>query len=288
MLKRSYPTEDEIPEDDKGHYEEKDGEWELQVDLAGLIPSKKLDEFRNRNHELENKLKPWQAFIDEEVTTEFIREALTTVQGLKDGELIKAGKSQELIDAATVDLKSAHEKAIMGLTGEKDQAQERLKKLTIEGQLLEIGLALGLKKSAAEDLINRGTKVWTLDESGKPVAMEGGKLIYGDDAEPLEMTKWVAGLVKTAHHMFESSTGSDAPGSDAPAGDANYNKLKSQNPYDRKGGHFSLIQQGRLVKNPATQALAIKLGGLVGVGDEVAKQVEQYNARMKRQLAPVG
>lgn len=190
----------------------KDGE-DYRLDVEGMVPKAALDEFRENNvtlkkanEDLAAKLKSFDG-----IDVEKVKELQETERKVKDGELIKAGKIDELIQSRLAPiLKEASDKA-----AEKDKQIQDLSRqmdtMTIDTRLTEIGTKKGLRPTAIEDMLHRGRKTF-VRQDGKVLAVgRDGAQLLSKTGEPLSMEHWVEQLSTDAPHLFQSSSGGGAP-----------------------------------------------------------------------------
>jgi hypothetical protein len=64
-----------------------------------------------------------------------------------------------------------------------------------------------------QDILSRGRGVWSLDDNGTPVPMNGKEVIYSKDGkEQISMTEWAQSLLMDAPYLFEANSGGGANG----------------------------------------------------------------------------
>lgn len=225
------------------HYNETGGKWVL--DSPGAVPATRLDEFRQTNIDLKKKV---EAYGD--ITPEQAKE-------LKDKkETFEAGgtKTKEQIEAEVEKrvgaMKTEHQKALEAEQAKAKKLEGDLESLVIDKALIEAGGELGLRATAHEDLTYRGRQQFKLDEHGKPVAKDkDGNTLYNAAGDPLTPKDFVAGLTKTAAHLFDESSGSGAGGSgQGGKGGGNTNT----NPWKKET--YNLTQQSQIYKDSPDQA----------------------------------
>ena len=181
-----------------------DGAFYLNVD--GAVAKEKLDEFRDRNIQL---MKDMEKFKD--VDPEKYAQLKSEHDKLTEGELIKAGKVEELIASRVTAMKTAHEAAMAELKGRYDIGQRQLETLLIDNEVRAHATKAGVAATAVDDVLLRAKTMFKV-EDGKPVAKDAdGKVIYGKDGtNSIAIGDWLSGLKEQAPHLFAPSQGSNS------------------------------------------------------------------------------
>lgn len=185
---------------------------EYRLDVEGMVPKATLDEFREtnislkkENDGLKDKLKQFDG-----VDLAKWKELQATEQKLKDGELIKAGKIDELITSRLDPIKKEFQSKLDAAQKEKEQLASQLETLQIDDQLTKLATTKGLRPTAIEDMLARGRRVFRIKD-GKVVALDkDGAQLLTKSGDPLNMQAWVDSLATEAPHLFQSSTGGGA------------------------------------------------------------------------------
>lgn len=247
MPRASYATAAEIPENLKDEYEEHDGKMILKVegDHPRLVQKARLDEFRTNNITLQKKLDDLKD-ID---PAEFRR--LKEEVGKKGSSESQEEYNRRLAAAMEPVTKERDEfkKANERLTGE-------ISKLKISDAAIQAGVALGLRKSATEDLSERVSKAFKL-EDGKPVCYDSnGEKIYGANGL-LTVDEYVKKLLDTAPHLFENSGGTGAGSGSGSGGGTGGGSGASTGLNPWKSEHWNLTLQGEIIKKDPRRAEAL-------------------------------
>lgn len=193
-------------------YVKKGDEYHLDVD--DLPEDPKLDEFRTNNRKLNKELGETREALKQfdGVDPAKYKEYETTQQKLKDGELIKAGRIDELLTSKLDPIKKEFQTRIDESEQRNQTLSAQLEVLQIDNQLTELGTKKGLRPTAIEDMLGRGRKVFQLKD-GKVLALDqDGAQARTKSGDPLTMQTWLDGLATDAPHLFQSSTGGGSPG----------------------------------------------------------------------------
>ena len=205
-LKFTVAKLDEVPETVRSMYKQEGTAYVL--DVEGVVPKERIDEFRNNNIQLQQQLEKLK-HIDPTKYAELI--ALDTQ--VKEGELIKAGKLEEVVNLRVGEMKRTYETEKVTLSTQLSTANSQLALLLIDNTVKNAAIKNGVVDTALDDLVLRARSTYTLDK-GQPVPKnEKGEVIYGKDGTtPMSIDDWMTGLKKTAPHLFRGSSGSGANG----------------------------------------------------------------------------
>lgn len=205
-LKFTLAKLEEVPEAVRSMYRPEGTGYVL--DVEGVVAKEKIDEFRNNNIQLQQKLEKLQG-IDPVKYAELV--ALDTQ--VKEGELIKAGKLEEVVNLRVGEMKRTYEAQTTALTGQLSSANSQLSLLLIDNTVKNSAIKNGVADTAVDDIVLRARATYVV-EKGQPVPKNAnGEIIYGKDGTtPMSIDDWMAGLKKTAPHLFRGSQGSGANG----------------------------------------------------------------------------
>lgn len=205
MLKFKIAKLEDVAEEFRKFYSQgADGAFYLQVE--GAVAKEKLDEFRDSNIQL---LKDMEKFKD--VDPEKYATLKAEHDKLQEGELIKAGKVEELVAQRVAAMKTAHEAAMADLSKRYDVGQRQLETLLIDNEVRAHAAKVGVTATAVDDVLLRAKSMFKV-EDGKPVAKDSeGKIIYGKDGtNSIGISDWIGGLKEQAPHLFAPSQGSNS------------------------------------------------------------------------------
>jgi hypothetical protein len=212
----------ELPEAVQGLYKQgADGNYHLEVE--GLVPKTKLDEFRQNNIDLQKAKAELEAQVEKfkDIDPDKAKEALAKLKELDEKKLFDEGKIDELVESRVQTMRSDFESQIKALKDNNKALKDelaakdgRLKEVVIDQAITAAYDEMGvkIKPGALQDVLSRARGVWSLDEEGNPVAMDGDKKLFGKDGEnPLTVAEWAGGLMANAKHLFEESSGGGSP-----------------------------------------------------------------------------
>jgi len=232
VLKMVLKTLDGLPKEIAEKYEEKSGEFHLQVE--GAVPKSKVDEFRTNNIELNKALEDLKKKFDG-VDPEEYKKIKDDMVKMQDKKLLDAGKVDELLTQKTERMKQDYDARIDALSKENENlkgqisnSKKQLSSILIDTEITKAVTKVGqMKQGAMQDILNRGRSVWQLEE-GVPIPKKDDKLLYSKDGQHLmTFDEWAEMLTKEAPYLFEASAGGGAPGSDGKkfAGNVDLSKL---------------------------------------------------------------
>jgi hypothetical protein len=206
-LKYKVAKLEEVPEALRSQYKQ-EGEA-FVLDVEGVVARERLDEFRNNNIALQQQIDKFKN-IDPAKHAEL----LELQRQLNEGELLKAGKIDEVVNGRVAAMRSDLEGQLNTTKSELTTAQTQLAVLMIDNAVRAAAAANGVLPTAVDDLILRARTVYSMSKEGQPVPKnDKGEVIYGKDAtSPLAIGDWVIGVKKTAPHLFAGTSGSGAGG----------------------------------------------------------------------------
>ncbi len=195
----------------KKHYVQKGDEFHLDLE-GGLVPKAKLEEFRDNNHTLENKVKELEKKY-EGIDVDEARELLKISKQLKEKKLLDAGKVDELVAERVKELKAEHDKKTKDLTDKNETLTRALEVEKIDNGIMAAATKAGVRDTAIPDVLNRLRSVFKLVEGKVTPVGPDGKTIWGKDGvTPQTMEEAIAGLSTTAAHLFAPSNGTGSSG----------------------------------------------------------------------------
>ena len=209
---------DGVSEDVAKLYTENNGKY-LLTGIKGVSPKSKVDEFRNTNIELTNKLKTFEG-----IDPASVKAMTSEIDELKI-RLEKTDLDEEQIDKIVQQrvetLKADLEAVNASVTAERDGLASQVNKLVLDGQTNAAAVEHGVADTALDDVINRVRSTFTV-EGNKAIAKDSeGNVIYdATGTKEISVGEWVKGLTKTAPHLFKASVQSKLPNNVNYKGDA--------------------------------------------------------------------
>ncbi len=210
-LKYKLDNLDGLDEALKGLYSQgSDGKFYLDVD--GVVAKERLDEFRQTNVDLMKKIDSVK-----DVDLEKYKAWEEEHRKKAEGELINAGKVDELIEQRVKAMKDDYEAKIKVYEDRISTDNRRLEVLLIDNEVRAAAVKAGVAPSAVDDVLLRAKTVYSVKD-GLPVALDSkGQTIYGKDGQtPLAIPDWVTGLKENASHLFVPSSGTGSNGGGGP------------------------------------------------------------------------
>ena len=242
-LKFKFKTKDEIPAELQFLYVERDGAWTL--DAEGVVEKSKHEEFRTNNIALTNQLKRFEG-----IDPDAVRQLAEENKSLRTATLSEDAKRE--MDAQLKTAKTAFEKQLAAVTGERDTLNGRLTAIQIDQAVVTESTKRGLWATALPDITSRARSAFKL-VNGVPQAFEadGQTARMGKDG-PMTLAEWVDALVSDAPHLFEANAGGGAAGSGS--GGAGNRSVK--NPFRKET--WNLTEQMKLQKSDPQLAARLK------------------------------
>lgn len=232
-LQRELETLDGVDESLAEHYVQDPGSGKFVIQVDGMVPKSRLDEFRNNNNALMKERDSWKIQFEEletafGATPEEVQELRKLAESVKDKKVFDDEGIEALVEKRISSLKAEkeaeirnREKQIKELATDREHWAHKYQRTVIDRELRDAALKAGVKPSALPDVTLRGQGMWHLNDDGKIVAKDHhGDLVYGADGVSL-MTpeEWMGGkLREAAPHFFEPSGGGGAGGGGGPGG----------------------------------------------------------------------
>lgn len=252
VLQAIYEKQDDIPENFRELYEERNEKWELtgvegvktQGDIDRLQEA--LSKEREEHKEVREKLKPWVEMDNETVIKDLaeLDEARTKIEALEaDGNKgLDETKIAELVEtrvAAQVNpiqlkLDKAMEENTL-LTTKNQEHETKDVNRTISDAVREAATKAKVIPSAMEDVLILSERVFEVDDQGKILTRNNVGVLPGLDPET-----WLGDMQAKRAHWWPASEGGGAKGSGGSGGFAN-------NPWARE--HWNMTEQGKVVRD---------------------------------------
>lgn len=205
-LKHTIQKLEDVPENVRTLYKQ-DGD-KYVLDVEGVVPKERLDEFRTNNIELQKQLDKLK-----DVDPVKYAELIKIQREIEEGKLIKEGKLEEVVNSRVSEMKRTFEGEKTTLTTQLQTANAQLSTLLIDNAVKTAAVKNGVIPTAIDDVVLRARGTYVV-ENGTPVPKDAsGNVVYGKDGnKPMGVEEWVTNLRKNAPHLFVGSQGSGAGG----------------------------------------------------------------------------
>lgn len=233
-LKLYIKSLEEVPEAFRSAYKEKkDGSgnadgFVLDVE-GGVVEKSKLDEFREKNIELQQKLADASG-----ADKNLVAEKDKKIKELEEevARRIAPEDKDKDFEEQIKPLKASWEEKETKFNTDIAELNSQIERLKVDDKLKDIAIKNGVREDAITDALARAKNVFKLEE-GKVVAKTDADKIWidTDTAEPLTMEGWIKKvLAKDASFLFKGSNGGGADGNDeAGSGGSGINPFKKEN-----------------------------------------------------------
>jgi hypothetical protein len=248
-LKLTITELSEVAENLRGLYKARSDGAGFILDVeGGVVARSQLDEFRQRNIDLQKKLTALGDMTPEQVAE--LRTKITELEGQL--ETAVKGKDKDF-ETRLTPLRQNFEKQVADAKALADTFKKRLEAVVIDQQIARVAAEVGALPTALEDVTVRLRAKFRVDENGNAYAAdEQGNKIYGDDGKPLDVAGAVRGLTKTAPHLFKPSTGGGATGGGAGGG----RQSNGTNPWAKSS--WNVTEQMRITKTDPQGAARLR------------------------------
>lgn len=197
---------EDVPEVVRHMYKPENGKFIL--DVEGAVPRERLEEFRNNNIQLQQKLEKLKDVDPAKYT-----ELMELDRKVKEKELIAKGDVDGLVNLRVSEMKKDFETKETGYKSQLDSSSAQLAILLIDNAVKSEALKHGVHATAIDDVVLRARSTYKV-ENGVPVPKDDkGQTIYGKDgSSPKAVGDWIVDLKKGAPHLFQGTSGSGAGG----------------------------------------------------------------------------
>lgn len=268
-LQRELETLDGVDATLAEHYTQDPSSGKFVLQVEGMVPKARLDEFRNNNNALMRERDSLRVEFDEfreqiGATPEEIQELRSLADSIKDKKIFDEDGIEALVEKRISSLKAEkdseirnRDKQIKELAQDRELWAHKYQRTVIDRELTDAAIKAGVKPSALTDVILRGQGMWNLNDDGRIVAKDQhGDLVYGADGVTLmSAEEWMqTKLREAAPHFFEASGGGGANGGGGPGGSRAMNvrsKSDLRTPAD-KAAFISKHGYEAFAKLPAT------------------------------------
>jgi len=203
--------------DDDGNKGGKKGEVTITPEIQKLIEDQ-VKGLKDKNNELLGSLRDAKDSLKrfDGIDPDAVNAMLKRFADDEEAGLIKEGKIDEVLNRRTDRMKADHQKQLEALNGEVSkaaQAKARLAERAVKAEVIAAANKAGALPEAMDDIFLRAKGVFTVNEDGEVVAMNGDEVIMGKDGKtPLSPLEWAESLRESATHLWPKGTGTGAPG----------------------------------------------------------------------------
>jgi hypothetical protein len=181
---------------------------EFVLDAEGVVDKSKLDEFRNNNIALSQRLDKLK-----DIDPAKYNELMDLDRKVKEKQLIDKGDIEGLVEMRVREMKTTHETALNDLTTKLTSSNRTLETLMVDNVVRDRAIKSGVLPSAVDDVVLRAKTVYVFENNAPVPKDRDGKVMYGKDGtSPMPIDEWIGGLRKSAPHLFQGSTGTGAGG----------------------------------------------------------------------------
>ncbi|ACT50872.1 hypothetical protein [Methylovorus glucosotrophus] len=201
-------------DDDKGG---KKGEAKITPEIQKLIDDQ-VKGLKDKNNELLDSMKKAKESLKrfDGIDPDAVNAMLKRFADDEEAGLIKEGKIDEVLNRRTDRMKAEHQKQLEAMSGEVSkaaQAKAKLAERAVKAEVIAAANKAGALPEAMDDIFLRAKGVFTVNEDGEVVAMNGDEVIMGKDGKtPLSPLEWAESLRESATHLWPKGTGTGAPG----------------------------------------------------------------------------
>lgn len=213
MLKPVVSSLEEVPEAFRTEYKPAaDGRFVLDTNVEDHPSLTALKNTLTNVREERNRFRDAASRFDG-IDPERYQILLEQERKVKEGELIAAGKLDELVALRTSSLREDLSRQLDTAKTSAAKLQADMDRLVIDNAVHAAAAKLGVKKSAIDDVLARARGTFKAQD-GQAVAFKGDNPVYSKDGQSyMGIEEWLGGLPSAAPHLFEESRGGGAQGS---------------------------------------------------------------------------
>lgn len=245
-LKAIHDKQDEIPEDYRELYTEKNGKWEL-TGIKGIRTQADIDRVQGAltKEKAEHKTTKGKLMVWGDMDPEETKKSLDRIPELEAaaGDKLDESKIDELANKradrvlktklAPVERKlTAAEKERDELKVERDTLSAKATQRAIHDDMRKAGKAAKIRPEAEDDLLLHD-RLFEVTDDGKVLTKDNVGVTPGLDPDA-----WLSEIQERKQHWWPGTVGSGAPGSGGPGGIG-----AKKNPWSHQ--HWNVTEQGR-------------------------------------------
>lgn len=272
MLEYKYASIDEVPEEIRAHYKETEAGGEAVLQVKGMVPRTKLDEFRATNKTLNQDIRKarkeltdlaaaFEIEVGDELPEDLSDQLTAKLDEIKKGKGKDDGKKPSEREAELEErLRQAaetHRQALVAKDQEVQTMKQEAERTRVAHAIRAAAAEKGVRPKAVDFLLRTGRDEISIVD-GEIMAVDGkGNPRYGEDGvTPLDPEGWIESHRKSHDFLFEPSQGSGTPGGRSGSGGTGSRAdLFRTNPFTKKYRNLDL--RSKLAREDP--ALAAKL-----------------------------
>lgn len=218
---------DSVPEAAKSMYVAHEGKFRLDVnveDTKGLKSA--LEKERQAAKDAKAELAKYSG-----IDLEKLKAQQKLIETNEEARLLSEGKTDEVFQNRTEKWRAEVELQKKELADKVSAAEAKanaFKDRVLDNELRAAAIAVGAHKDAIDDILLRGKGIFTLDEDGRAIQLDGnGHPVLGKDGKSkFGATEWAEGLKATARHLFPvANSGSPDGGKQVKGGGKDFSNL---------------------------------------------------------------
>jgi hypothetical protein len=244
MIRKTYQTQQDIPEAVRDYYTDTGNGWQLQLETDDQ-PAVDLTRYREmRDNNIKMKAQLEELMTEQEQIRGQYKTMLDKAQGEEEAQLLKSGQFDEVLERRTQAIKTEYQRQLEDLhaqreqaENEKQQARQRFGSVYL-GEQLATALErkkLRLRPTARADLLTRAGSTFqpneTLDKLVAKDAVDG----LGQE---LTIEDWLDRTVTEAPHLFDGGDGGGA----RPGGGVAGGQIRLQDVKDDPAAYLAAVE----------------------------------------------
>lgn len=257
-LKATLATLDGLSNDVKALYKSS-GDGKFVLDIEGMVPKEKLDEFRNTNNQLLEDVKGLKTTVEKfaGVDPTKYKELIDKLQSTEEQKLIKEGKLDDVVNMRVMRMKEEHATQVQQLTKALEAAKTNETKAfgerdtyIIDNELRKTASNpdLGFQDGVADVLQYQVRQNFAYKDGQVVRVKPDGSIVFGTEGtKPATITEYLQEVAKTSTWLLKESKGGGAH-NDKTNGTTNGGKKMKRSEWDATNP----VAQGKLIKEGVT------------------------------------
>lgn len=217
MLRKTYNTQDEIPEQLRDYYTDTGNGWQVQfeADDKPAVDLTRYKEMRDNNIKMKAQLD--ELMTEQQQIRDQYKTMLDKAQGEEEAALLKQGQFDEVLERRTQAIKSEYQRQFEDLNQQREQAEQD--KQAARQRFGSVYLAdqisgalerkkMRLRPTAREDLLMRASGMFQPNDTLDALVTKNGSV--DGDGKDLTIDTWLDRTVTDAPHLFDGGDGGGA------------------------------------------------------------------------------